>query len=180
MDEILVKKYDNRRLYCVTEGRYVSLAEIRAFVQAGRAVRVIEKSSGRDITKTIMTQILLEERCELLPDYFFQMMIQAKPAFLEAFFRDVMPRMLEYFGKLQDSQPFPGAFPNPFQAVFPAAPALPAVFPWMPRMQNEPAPAAAPDDPAPRADAGPGDARMEALLKRLAELEQRVGPKKKR
>ena len=177
MDEILVKKYDNRRLYCVDEGRYVSLAEIRGFVQAGRTVRVIEKSSGRDITKTVMTQILLEERCELLPDYFFQMMIQAKPAFLEAFFRDALPRMLDYFAKLQEGAPFAGplgAFPNPFRNLFPTPP---TGFPWMPQTQNEPAPAAPKGDP-PAAE--PAAARMEELLKRIADLEKRVGPGKKR
>src|SRR6516225_4018741 len=57
---ILIKKYQNRRLYDATNSRYVNLEEVAAFVQRGYDVRVIDASSGEDITRVILTQIIAE------------------------------------------------------------------------------------------------------------------------
>jgi len=182
MEEILIKKYDNRRLYCVNEGRYVSLPEIRDFVKGGRDVKVVEKTSGRDITKFILTQILLEERCEHIPIAFFRLMIQSQPGSLDLFFRNVFPPMTEAFEAWQKRGPFGGAMPG-----FPAAGGFPAAFPWMGAAKGE-APSPEPDEPPdappePPPQAPPaGDPRMDELLKRLADLETQVkgkGKKKK-
>ena len=95
MKEILIKKYDNRRLYCVEEARYVSLAEIRDFLQRGDKVKVVEKSSGKDITKYILMQVLLEERYELLPTYFYQMVLQSPKEVVDTFFKQFFPWMMD-------------------------------------------------------------------------------------
>lgn len=57
---ILIKKYENRRLYDATNSRYVNLEEVAAFVQSGYDVRVIDVASGEDITRVILTQIIAE------------------------------------------------------------------------------------------------------------------------
>lgn len=57
---ILIKKYENRRLYDATHSRYVNLEEVAAFVQRGYEVRVIDVGSGEDITRVILTQIIAE------------------------------------------------------------------------------------------------------------------------
>ncbi len=57
---ILIKKYENRRLYDATNSRYVNLEEVAAFVQRGYDVRVIDVASGEDITRLILTQIIAE------------------------------------------------------------------------------------------------------------------------
>ncbi len=57
---ILIKKYENRRLYDATNSRYVNLEEVAAFVQRGYDVRVIDAASGEDITRVILTQIIAE------------------------------------------------------------------------------------------------------------------------
>jgi len=57
---ILIKKYENRRLYDATHSRYVNLEEVAAFVQRGYDVRVIDVASGEDITRVILTQIIAE------------------------------------------------------------------------------------------------------------------------
>ena len=57
---ILIKKYENRRLYDATNSRYVNLEEVAAFVQAGYDVRVVDVASGEDITRVILTQIIAE------------------------------------------------------------------------------------------------------------------------
>ena len=57
---ILIKKYENRRLYDATNSRYVNLEEVAAFVQRGYEVRVIDVASGEDITRVILTQIIAD------------------------------------------------------------------------------------------------------------------------
>ncbi len=57
---ILIKKYENRRLYDATNSRYVNLEEVAGFVQRGYEVRVIDAASGEDITRVILTQIIAE------------------------------------------------------------------------------------------------------------------------
>ncbi len=57
---ILIKKYENRRLYDATNSRYVNLEEVADFVRRGYDVRVIEVASGEDITRVILTQIIAE------------------------------------------------------------------------------------------------------------------------
>jgi len=57
---ILIKKYENRRLYDATNSRYVNLEEVAQFVQQGYDVRVIDAASGEDITRVILTQIIAE------------------------------------------------------------------------------------------------------------------------
>lgn len=57
---ILIKKYENRRLYDASNSRYVNLEEVAQFVQQGNEVRVIDVASGEDITRVILTQIIAE------------------------------------------------------------------------------------------------------------------------
>jgi polyhydroxyalkanoate synthesis repressor PhaR len=57
---ILIKKYENRRLYDTTNSRYVNLEEVAEFVQRGYDVRVIDVATGEDITRVILTQIIAE------------------------------------------------------------------------------------------------------------------------
>jgi polyhydroxyalkanoate synthesis repressor PhaR len=59
-NKILIKKYENRRLYDVTHSKYVNLDEIARAVQGGSDVQVLDASSGEDITRFVMTQIITE------------------------------------------------------------------------------------------------------------------------
>jgi len=58
--KILIKKYENRRLYDVTHSRYVNLDEVARAVQDGYDVQVLDASTGEDLTRLVMTQIITE------------------------------------------------------------------------------------------------------------------------
>jgi polyhydroxyalkanoate synthesis repressor PhaR len=58
---ILIKKYENRRLYDSTNSRYVNLDEVAKMIQSGDAVRVVDATTGEDITRLILTQIIVED-----------------------------------------------------------------------------------------------------------------------
>ncbi len=57
---ILIKKYENRRLYDVTNSRYVNLDDVARILQHGDDVRVVDAATGDDITRLILTQIIVE------------------------------------------------------------------------------------------------------------------------
>jgi polyhydroxyalkanoate synthesis repressor PhaR len=58
---ILIKKYENRRLYDTTNSRYVNLDEVAKMMQNGDSVRVVDATTAEDITRLILTQIIVED-----------------------------------------------------------------------------------------------------------------------
>lgn len=59
-ETIVIKKYENRRLYDATNSRYVNLEDVAKMLQRGNDVRVVDAGSGEDITRLILTQIIVE------------------------------------------------------------------------------------------------------------------------
>jgi polyhydroxyalkanoate synthesis repressor PhaR len=57
---VLIKKYENRRLYDATNSRYVNLEDVAGMVQRGDDVRVVDVATGEDITRLVLTQIIVE------------------------------------------------------------------------------------------------------------------------
>lgn len=53
-----VRKYVNRRLYDTVESRYVNLDDLRRVITAGGEIRVVDQASGKDITTTVLLQII--------------------------------------------------------------------------------------------------------------------------
>jgi polyhydroxyalkanoate synthesis repressor PhaR len=185
--EILIKKYDNRRLYCVEEARYVSLSEIREFLQRGDRVKVIEKSTGKDITKYILMQVLLEERYELLPINFYQMILQSPKDVVENFFKRFFPWMMNMYENYQQGNTFPGmptmpnmGFQNPWMQNNPFGfnnPFMSGKKQQKPKDSSKSAAQQKPDNAAkqqePEEPATDND-KMAEILKRLQELESKL------
>lgn len=57
----LIKRYGNRKLYDARASRYITLDGIRALVQEGEDIRVIDNESGEDLTEVTFAQIIYEE-----------------------------------------------------------------------------------------------------------------------
>ena len=56
-----IKKYANRRLYDTEASRHVTLDGIRQLVAGGEDVAVIDDTSGQDITRSILLQVIAEQ-----------------------------------------------------------------------------------------------------------------------
>lgn len=56
----VIKKYPNRRLYDTAESRYVTLADINRLIADHTDLVVIDKNSGKDITRSILLQVISE------------------------------------------------------------------------------------------------------------------------
>jgi len=58
---VVIKKYGNRRLYNTSGSCYVNLEDIAALVRNGKDVQVLDAKTGEDLTRVILTQIILED-----------------------------------------------------------------------------------------------------------------------
>src|SRR5579875_3310446 len=58
---VLIRKYENRRLYDSTNSRYVNLDDVAQLLKDGFDVRVVDAATGNDITRLILTQIIVED-----------------------------------------------------------------------------------------------------------------------
>ena len=56
----LIKKYANRRLYDTVESRHVTLSDLREMIVAGTDIRVVDETSGEDITRALLLQIIVD------------------------------------------------------------------------------------------------------------------------
>lgn len=57
----VIRKYPNRRLYDTAAGRYVNLEDIAALVRLGEDVQVLDAKTGEDVTRVVLTQIIVED-----------------------------------------------------------------------------------------------------------------------
>ena len=91
---VVVKKYANRRLYNTGSSSYVTLDDLSRMVRQGRHFVVHDARTGEDLTRSILTQIILEEDGKgrnLLPIGFLRQLISFYDDSLRAF----LPRYLE-------------------------------------------------------------------------------------
>jgi len=57
---VIIKKYENRRLYDTSNSRYVNLEDIAQMVREGTEVQVVDAVTGDDLTRFVLTQIVVE------------------------------------------------------------------------------------------------------------------------
>ena len=57
----VIKKYENRRLYDTSASRYVNLEDVARMVRQGVEVQVLDARTGEDLTRFILTQVIMED-----------------------------------------------------------------------------------------------------------------------
>ena len=75
---VVVKKYANRRLYNTETSSYITLDNLAEMIRAGRDFVVYDAKSGDDITRGVLTQIIVEEESKgssMLPTTFLRSLI---------------------------------------------------------------------------------------------------------
>jgi len=60
-DTVVIKKYGNRRLYDTANSQYINLDEVARMVRDGRDIQVVDAVTGEDLTRTVLTQIVVEQ-----------------------------------------------------------------------------------------------------------------------
>ena len=74
-----IKKYANRRLYDTESSTYITLDRLAQMVREGREFEVVDAKSGEDITRQVLTQIIVDEEARggetMLPINFLKQLI---------------------------------------------------------------------------------------------------------
>ncbi len=77
-DKVTIKKYANRRLYDTESSAYITLDRLSAMIREGREFEVVDARSGEDITRHVLTQIIVDEEARgstMLPLNFLKQLI---------------------------------------------------------------------------------------------------------
>jgi polyhydroxyalkanoate synthesis repressor PhaR len=159
---ILIKKYENRRLYDATNSRYINLDEVAAFVQRGYDVRVIDVASGEDITRVILTQTIAEGA--KTPDSSFPLDILRQMVIASG--RASQESALRYTKAMLD------LYQSTYQAITPALD--PFEFLQNAPEKVKPAENVAAGESSNSFSANSGDDELKRMKERLAELESLV------
>jgi len=100
---IQIKRYPNRRYYARNTSKYVSLQEIEEMIQAGETVEIEDSQSGEDLTRTVLTQIIMErqpEKMALFPTDMLHGILRSNDM-MSDFLRDYFRHSLTYLDYLQ-------------------------------------------------------------------------------
>ena len=76
--KVTIKKYANRRLYDTESSSYITLDRLAQMVREGREFEVVDAKSGEDITRQVLTQIIVDEEARgatMLPLNFLKQLI---------------------------------------------------------------------------------------------------------
>lgn len=57
---VVIKRYQNRKLYNTESKRYITLEEIEDLIKKEREIKVIDNQTGKDITAITLSQIIFE------------------------------------------------------------------------------------------------------------------------
>jgi polyhydroxyalkanoate synthesis repressor PhaR len=77
-DVVIIKKYANRRLYDTESSAYITLERLAEMVRQKREFKVVDAKTGEDITRSVLTQIIMDEEARgttLLPVNFLRQLI---------------------------------------------------------------------------------------------------------
>lgn len=180
---VVIKKYANRRLYNTATSSYVTLDDLSRMVKEGSEFVVYDAKTGEDITRPVLTQIIVEEEQKgqnLLPISFLRQLISLYgdsmqwlvPRYLEHAMTTFAHNQEQMRKNLQDA--FGGLFPfGPLEemgkqnlALFEKTMKMFSPFP--PMQSSDKARADRPPEER------PGDANLKDLTDRLNALQQQI------
>ena len=94
-EPVIIKKYANRRLYNTSTSSYVTLDDLAGMVRLSQDFIVYDAKTNDDITRSVLTQIIVEEESKgtnLLPVSFLRQLIALYGDSLQA----LVPKYLEH------------------------------------------------------------------------------------
>jgi len=154
---VIIKKYENRRLYDTTNSRYINQDEIARMIRDGHEIQVLDAATGEDLTRLVLTQIIVENAkgpdSSLPLDILREMVVASGKATQE--------NTLKYMKALLDM------YQNAYRAIAP--PMSPFEF-----MQGRPGVPMPPVEFRPSPPPAPAAAHEQELQQRVEELEALV------
>jgi polyhydroxyalkanoate synthesis repressor PhaR len=101
---VIIKKYANRRLYNTETSSYITLEHLAAMVREGREFQVLDARTDEDITRSVLTQIIMEEESRgqtMLPVNFLRQLISMYGDSMQAMVPQYLDASMEAFRRNQ-------------------------------------------------------------------------------
>jgi polyhydroxyalkanoate synthesis repressor PhaR len=194
-DPVIIKKYANRRLYNTSTSSYVTLDDLAGMVRQSQDFVVYDAKTNEDITRSVLTQIIVEEEAKgtnLLPVSFLRQLIALYGDSLQALVPKYLEHSMSSFTQNQErmrhyiNNALGGMFPfgsleemsrrnmefldQAFRAFNPLMPGKGAAQPGDPGAK--PAPSAPPPEPA--KEKAKSDDTLSDLQKKIDALEKQI------
>jgi len=178
---LIIKKYENRRLYNTLTSQYINQEQVAQLVREGHDVRVVDAANGEDLTRLILAQIVLEDA--KTPDSVFpldvlrQMIVASGRATQENTLR-YMKAMMDMYQNALRALPTPM---NPFELMQTRWP-QPGVQTGHSQSVNGSSGSLQQDGRQVRSETGAQAADVDELKRRIGELESMLSkrvPRKK-
>jgi polyhydroxyalkanoate synthesis repressor PhaR len=149
-ERVVIRKYENRRLYDTAGSRYVNLEDIAALIREGKDVQVIDAKSGKDLTRVVLTQVITEDAKDKptgLPLELLRQLIVASDQVRQEFIMWYLKSAFDTYDKVQDAMQtrlgeMQSAVTSPVQTMRrflgmnPASPEAPAAEPGVEALQR--------------------------------------------
>ncbi len=163
---VIIKKYGNRRLYDTAASRYVNLDEVAQMVRDGVELQVLDANSGEDLTRLVLTQIIVENA--KVPDSGFPLdmlrqMVMAQGKLTQESVLNYTKTMMEMYRNAYRAFSPPLTPFDVFQSMMTSA------------GHNATTPASPPPaNPPQEKESGPAQSEVKELRRRIEELEKTV------
>ena len=109
-NQVVIRKYANRRLYDTNASRYVTIDDLKLMVENNLDFRVIDATNAQDLTRFTLVQIILEIESEghkLLPIGVLQQLIRfygdKMEPILSRYLERSMNAFLDHQGQAEDA-----------------------------------------------------------------------------
>jgi polyhydroxyalkanoate synthesis repressor PhaR len=176
---VIIKKYANRRLYNTSTSSYVTLDDLSGMVKQGHEFVVFDAKTSEDITRPVLTQIIVEEEQKgqnLLPISFLRQLISLYGDSMQWLVPRYLDHAMSTFARNQEQMR--KSLQDAFGGLFPFGPLEEmgkqnlALFEKTMKMFSPFPGAKTPDDKS--AEETPADANLDELRQRINLLQQQV------
>ena len=104
-DQVIIKRYGNRRLYNTETSSYVNYQDLIKLIRDGHDIQVIDSRTKADVTKSVLMQAILEEeknQKNLLPLPFLFQLIRSQEEATQDFFKNYLASSFEAYLKTKE------------------------------------------------------------------------------
>jgi polyhydroxyalkanoate synthesis repressor PhaR len=104
-DQLVIKRYGNRRLYNTETQTYVNYQDLIKLVRDGQDIKVIDSTTKEDVTKAVLIQLILEEEKDkksILPTPFLFQLLRSREESMQDFFTNHLAASFEAYLKTKE------------------------------------------------------------------------------
>lgn len=112
-DELIIKRYGNRRLYNTETRGYVNYEDLIKLIRDGQNIKVVDSTTKEDVTKSVLIQLVLEEeknKNTILPTEFLFQLLRAREESMQDFFKNHLAASFNAY--LKTKEEFDNRFRN--------------------------------------------------------------------